>query len=175
MWYITILSQLYYKLTVKIKIYIPFILSIVVQVFTIEEMLPEVKDVPGVIAKNMFLYGKKKKDLWLFSCRHDREINLAKLGKIVGAPGGLRFADEAILIEKLGVRQGCVTAFALINDTNNDVKFILDKALSDDAVSEKVNFHPMENNATTAISPTDLAKFLDAVNHKPIIVDLDAE
>jgi len=134
------------------------------EVFTVEEMMPHVEHLPGVHCKNLFMKDKKKK-LWLLSCRHDAAVNLGDLAKKVGAPGGLRFADESILFEKLGVKQGCVTAFALINDTSGDVKFIIDEVLLNDS-SERVFFHPMSNAASTGITPADLKKFLEGIGHE---------
>lgn len=131
--------------------------------------MPHVGHLPGLHTKNLFLRDKKK-GLWLFSCCHDLQVNLADLAKRVGAPGGLRLADELILREKLGVRQGCVTAFALINDRNNDVRFILDEKLLD---GEKLYFHPLENSATTGINPSDFLKFLNAIGHDPLRVSLN--
>ena len=141
------------------------------QVFTVEEMMPHVAHLSGAHTKNLFLKDKKKK-LWLLSARHDANVNLSSLAKKVGAPGGLRFADETILQEKLGVRQGCVTPLALINDRANDVTFILDESLVD-GTFERMHFHPMDNAATIGLTPTEFLKFLNAINHNPVSVKLE--
>lgn len=130
--------------------------------------MPHVGSLPGAQCKNLFLKDKKKK-LWLLSARHDAEIKLGDVAKKVGAPGGLRLADETLLKETLGVTQGCVTAYALINDTNCNVKFLLDDELINGKY-DKISFHPMVNSATTAITPQDFLKFLDAIKHTPIPV-----
>ena len=90
----------------------------------------------------------------------------------VGAPGGLRLADESILEEKLGVKQGCVTAFALMNDKNNDVRFIVDEDLVN-GKHKLVYFHPLDNAATTGIKPADLLKFVESTGHAPVRVNLN--
>ena len=90
----------------------------------------------------------------------------------VSAPGGLRFADESILQEKLGVRQGCVTAFALVNDKEKEVKFIIDDGLLN-GTFDMIHFHPLANDATTGIKVEDFLKFLKATGHEPIRVNLD--
>ncbi|XP_013401010.1 prolyl-tRNA synthetase associated domain-containing protein 1 [Lingula anatina] len=143
------------------------------EVFTVEAMMsqPELQNLKGTAAKNLFLKDKKKK-LWLCSAVHDRNIKLNELAKMVGAPGGLRLADEEILFDKLGVKQGCVTAFALINDTNNDVNFIVDEDLVN-GKHEMIYFHPLSNAASTGITPSDFMKFLDDINHKPIKVKFE--
>jgi Ala-tRNA(Pro) deacylase len=47
---------------------------------------------------------------------------------------------------------------------------VLDSAL---AAKEPVNFHPLHNGATTGLSTEGLMIFLNAVNHEPMIVDLE--
>lgn len=136
-------------------------------------MMPYLKDIEGACTKNLFLRDKKKK-LWLFAAVHDKDVKLNELAKKVGAPGGLRFADEAILFEKLGVKQGCVTAFALINDKEGDVKFIIDDELINGKYA-KIHFHPLSNAATTGISPQDFMKFVEATGHVAVAVKLGDE
>ena len=95
------------------------------------------------------------------------------LAKRLESPKGVRLADESVLFDKLGVKQGCVSPFALLNDTNVDVKFLLD----DDLINgghEKLFFHPMENSASTAISPEDLVKFAEATGHPVTTLSFDA-
>ena len=144
------------------------------EVFTVEAMMEHVSDVQGFHTKNLFMKDKKKKGLWLLSARHNVDVKLNELSKQVGAPGGLRFADDKVLEEVLGVRSGCVTAFALVNDKERRVKFLLDKALLDEEKGP-INFHPLSNSATTAISATDLKKFLESTGHEPILVDFNNE
>merc|ERR1712107_840049 len=95
------------------------------EVFTVEAMMPYLTNVKGAVCKNLFLKDKKK-NLYLLSAVHDKEIKLNDVAKAIGAKE-LRFADENVLLEKLGVTQGCVTAYALINDADKSVKFIVDK------------------------------------------------
>ena len=71
----------------------------------------------------------------------------------------------------LGVAPGSVTAFGLINDTQHRVRFVLDAAL---AKADPVNFHPMANDATTAVSQDGLRRFLAALGVEPLIVDFSA-
>ena len=54
------------------------------------------------------------------------------------------------MLAKLGARKGCLTLFSIINDTENEVKLILDKRLTEEFTY--VGFHPMVNTATSAIT-----------------------
>jgi len=132
------------------------------EVFTVEAMMPYLKNVQGAICKNLFLKDKKK-NLYLLSAVHDKEVKLNDVAKKVGAKE-LRFGDELVMFEKLGVSQGCVTAYALANDKEKSVKFIVDSTLLDGTYSS-VNFHPMVNTATTQISCQDFSKFLNVTGH----------
>jgi len=132
------------------------------EVFTVEAMMPYLKNVKGAICKNLFLKDKKK-NYYLLSAVHDKEVNLNEVGKKIGVKD-LRFGDEAVMFDLLGVSQGCVTAYALVNDTKKSVKFIVDSALLDGNFNS-VNFHPMVNTATSQISTADFAKFLSLTGH----------
>ncbi|XP_063047747.1 prolyl-tRNA synthetase associated domain-containing protein 1 [Engraulis encrasicolus] len=139
------------------------------EVFTVEEMMPHVEHLSGAVTKNLFLKDKKKKGLWLVSTRHDRQVNLNDLAKKLGVgSGNLRFADEAIMLEKLKVGQGCATALALFCDKEKSVNFVLDSDLLDGG-HERIYFHPMTNAATMGLKPYDLIKFLKETGHKPVL------
>lgn len=135
-------------------------------------MMEHVGHLPGMCAKNLFMRDKKKKGHWLLSARHDRPINLNELAKKLDAKGGLRLADESVLLEKLGVTQGCVTPFALINDQNKAVTFVIDDDLLNGGHQE-IYFHPMTNAATAGIAPDDLKKFLISVKHEPVSITFE--
>ena len=70
----------------------------------------------------------------------------------------------------LGVLPGAVTPFAVVNDVGGAVTMVLDKGLMD---HDPLNFHPLDNSMTTAISAADLITFLKAENHDPLYIDLD--
>ncbi|XP_070578224.1 prolyl-tRNA synthetase associated domain-containing protein 1-like [Ptychodera flava] len=142
------------------------------EVFTVETMMPHLQDIKGIPAKNFFLKDKKKKRLWLLTTRFDREVNLAKVAKEVGGSGGFRFADESIMVEKIGVGQGCVTPLALYNDKDKDVRFLLDSDLVHGG-HERVFSHPMVNSASTGIKPEDFVKFMESTGHTPILINFE--
>ena len=135
--------------------------------------MPHVQHLSGAVTKNLFLKDKKKKALWLVSTRHDRQVNLNDLAKKLGVgSGNLRFADEAIMVEKLKVGQGCATALALFCDKDQSVKFVLDSDLVNGS-HERIYFHPMTNAATMGLKPDDLMKFLKETGHEPVLQSFD--
>ena len=69
----------------------------------------------------------------------------------------------------LGVPPGSVTPFALINDTEGRACVVLDEGM---LALDPLNFHPLRNDRTTAISPSDLLKFIRSTGHQPLILRL---
>ncbi len=121
---------------------------------------------PGGHTKNLFLKDAKGQ-LWLICALGETRIDLKRLPAVIGS-AKLSFGNERALYEALGVTPGSVTVFALISDTSHRVRLVLDRALLE---HELVNFHPLTNTATTAVSRDDLLRFLDALGARPAIVD----
>jgi Ala-tRNA(Pro) deacylase len=137
-------------------------------VFTVAEG-PEIKAaLPGAHTKNLFLKDKKGQ-LWLISARQDTTIDLKSLHRVIGSDR-LSFGSAELMAETLGVTPGSVTAFALVNDTARRVRFVLDRRLAE---AELVNFHPMQNTATTGVSAEGFRAFLAAVGVEPMVVDFE--
>jgi Ala-tRNA(Pro) deacylase len=126
-----------------------------------------IKDqLPGAHTKNLFLKDDKGQ-LWLISAEQHTQINLKALPKAIGS-GRLSFGSPERLFDALGVTPGSVTALALINDPGHKVIFLLDKVLAD---AEIVNFHPLTNTATTALSQADFRAFLTSLGRELRVVD----
>jgi Ala-tRNA(Pro) deacylase len=135
-------------------------------VFTVAEGDEVKAELPGGHTKNLFLKDAKDR-LWLVSALGETRVDLKKLPAHIGS-ARLSFGNEALMYETLGVRPGSVTAFALINDAGRRVTFVLDKALAE---ADPVNFHPLSNDATTAVSQAGFRAFLKALGVEPLIVD----
>jgi prolyl-tRNA synthetase len=140
--------------------------------FTVEEQAVHVGHLKGALTKNLFLRDKKH-GLFLVTTRADRDVNMKTVGNLLKLSGSnLRFGDEELLIEKLGIIRGAVSPFALVNDSVKEVTFCIDKALMDEEI---INIHPLRNDRTTSISPANLIAFLDHIDHKPTILEFPAE
>ncbi len=138
-------------------------------VFTVAEAREHCGHLPGRHCKNLFLKDRKGA-LWLVVARDDAPIALKGLDKRIGS-ARLSFASAALLGEALGVAPGAVTPFALINDAGRRVNVVLDEAMM---ASDLVNYHPLTNEATTALTPGALLAFIRACGHVPRVVNVDA-
>ena len=138
-----------------------------VPVYTVAESRGLRTDFPGGHTKNLFLRNKKGR-MWLVTCLEDRDIDLKELAERLGA-GRFSFASSERLMRYLGVIPGAVTPFAVINDHGGVVHMVLDAGLLE---HDPLNFHPLDNAMTTAISADGLLRFLEYADHAPQIVDL---
>ena len=136
-------------------------------VYTVEEAKEHWEGIPGVHCKNLFL--RDKKAMFLVVCPHDRIIDLKALGPLIGGKR-LSFGSAERLGDTLGVEPGSVTPFSIINDRDDHkVTVILDAEMM---AADKINFHPLENTATTTISSAGLRAFIAACGHDCRDVDL---
>jgi Ala-tRNA(Pro) deacylase len=125
-------------------------------VFTVEEAEEHWTEITGAHCKNLFLRNKKGNRHYLVILEAAKVADLKSLNKLLGEDR-LSFASEKRLMKYLGLETGAVSAFGLINDTENHVKVVIDEDLKK---SEGVNFHPNVNTATVGISFPDFEKFL---------------
>jgi Ala-tRNA(Pro) deacylase len=136
-------------------------------VFTVEEAKELRGTLPGGHCKSLFLKDKKA-GLWLVVALEECRVDLKRLADTLGAPR-FSFGSAELLYEVLGVRPGSVTPFAAINDGARRVTVILQSAMLD---YDPLNYHPLENDRTTAVAPGDLVGFLEACGHPPRLVEI---
>ena len=134
-------------------------------VYTVEEARALRGDLPGSHSKNFFLRDKKEAH-WLVSVLSHRTVDLMWLAEQLGTKR-LTFCSERRLMGFLGIRRGSVSPFAVINDTAGKVNVALDMEMLQ---QEPLNFHPLDNAKTTAISAEGLTRFLESVDHAPRIL-----
>lgn len=137
-------------------------------VFRVDEGHEIKAALPGGHTKNLFLKDAKGQ-VWLICALGETRVDLKRLPEVIGA-ARLSFGSPDLMQEILGVAPGSVTLFALINDAGRRVKLVLDAAL---LAAEPINFHPLANTATTAISQDGLRRFLKALDISAQVVDFE--
>ena len=139
--------------------------------FTVGESQELRGKLEGGHTKNLFLKDKKGNH-FLLTAQEDSVVNLKSLHRLLGGTGRLSFGNAEKMQAYLGVTPGAVTAFGVINDRQDSVKFALDQRL---LKHEKINCHPLSNESTTTLLVDDLLAFAKSCGHDPMIVDLDTE
>ena len=134
-------------------------------VFTVAESSVLEQQLPGGHTKNLFLKDKRDRLFLVVALAH-AHIDLKSLHKTLGCDR-LSFGRAELLMEVLGVPPGSVTPFAVLNDPACRVTVVLDAGM---IRHERLNFHPLENTATTNIAREDLLSFIRSCGHDPRIV-----
>ena len=138
-------------------------------VFTVAESQHLRGQLPGGHCKSLFLRDRQG-DFWLVVMLENRRVSVNALARAIGAPR-VSFASAEELMDLLGVIPGAVTPFGLINDVGTRVTPVLDSAMLRE--HSLLNYHPLDNSMTTAISPEDLLRFIRATGHDPRLVELE--
>ena len=136
-------------------------------IFTVEQGEHLKASIPGLHCRNLFLRDKKKK-MFLVVAANETQVDLKKLPQVLDC-GRISFGSADRLWENLGIRQGSVNPFCIINDTDKNVRIILDAHMM---AQPLVNYHPMDNAWTIGLSPDDLIRFIEHTDHEAEIVDL---
>ena len=137
-------------------------------VFTVAESTRLHREMEGGHTKNLFLRDRKGNH-FLVTAEQDTAVDLKRLHKVLGAASRFSFGKPEQMQEWLGVTPGSVTAFGVLNDVERAVRFVLDERL---LRHERVNCHPLTNEATTSIRLDDLVALARESGHEPVVADL---
>jgi len=125
--------------------------------------------------KNVF-FKDKKHGMFLVCVKPESDVNTKALGKALNLDGkvNLRLANEDLMMEKLGVKTGCVGPLSIINNTDKDVTLVLEEGLFSSDV-KKIHSHPLTNDASTALVPADLKKYLKNAGVEAVIIPFETK
>ena len=137
--------------------------------FTVADSSRVKADLPGGHTKNLFMKDKKGK-LVLISAWAQSELPLNRLHHAIDVQR-LSFTRADLLWQSLKVTPGSVSAFALIHDVKQQVRFVVDSALME---FDDVNFHPLRCDMTTRMSRNDFEKFVTSTGRTLQIIDFSA-
>ena len=131
-------------------------------VFTVEQAEAHWANIQGAHCKNLFLRNQKGNRHYLVILPARKSADLKKLARQLGEDN-LSFASPERLLRFLSLEPGSVSPFGLINNSQKDVKVIIDQDLK---TAGRVNFHPNVNTVTLGLSAADFEKFLSWTGHK---------
>lgn len=140
------------------------------------DVIPTIEACRGVdellgieICKNLLLCNAKKTEFYLLLMPGNKQFKTKDLSKQIGTTR-LSFASAEHMEELLDIQPGSVSILGLMNDKENRVKLLIEKEV---AGEEYLGCHPCINTSSLKIPMKDiLEKFLPAVEHQPIFVEL---
>ena len=136
-------------------------------VFTVAESRDLKKNIPGLHCKCLFLKDDSGK-FYLVAMPADARLDMKKLRNNLSVKK-LHFGVEEELWDKLHLKPGSVSIFGLINDTEHDVYFIVDKEVWN---AEAVGFHPNVNTATLVLKHENLERFYNSIKNNKDVIEL---
>ena len=122
-----------------------------------------------LVCKNLFLCNRQRTQFYLLMMPGDKPFKTKDLSKQIDS-ARLSFASPEYMEEFLHISPGSVSIMGLMNDTENRVQLLVDKPVIE---SEDLGCHPCVNTSSLKMRTKDVfEKFLPAVHHEAIVVDL---
>ena len=121
------------------------------------------------VCKNLFLCNTQKTTFYMLMMPGEKKFRTKIVSKQLGV-ARLSFAPEEFMEEFLDITPGSVSVMGLMNDKENRVQLLMDRDLLQE---EYLGCHPCINTSSIKLTTKDLLeKFLPAVHHEAIYVDL---
>ncbi len=138
---------------------------------TMEDCLLIESTLGGKICKNLFLCNRQQTAFYLLMMPGEKPFKTKFLSAQLGC-ARLSFADAQHMARYLNTIPGSVSALELLFDTDHMVQLVIDRELlADDTVSG----HPGRSTSTLRMSREDLLRYVSAVGHEPVYIDLPTE
>lgn len=124
------------------------------------------------ICKNLFLCNRQKTQFYLLMMPGDKPFKTKELSSQIGS-ARLSFASAEDMEKYLDIQPGAVSVMGLINDTENQVKLLVDE---DILKGEYLGCHPCVSTSSMRLKTSDIfGPFLEAVHHDMTVVKLTGE
>ena len=122
-----------------------------------------------IICKNLFLCNRQETQFYLLMMPGNKPFKTKDLSKQIGS-ARLSFGKAEYMEKYLDIKPGAVSIMGLMNDTEHHIQLLMDKPVAE---SEYLGCHPCVSTSSLKMKTKDiLDKFLPAVGHEPVIVDL---
>jgi len=123
----------------------------------------------AAMCKNLFLCNRQKTEFYMLLMPGDKPFKTKDLSAQIDS-SRLSFAEAEYMERFLDISPGAVSVMGLMNDTENNVRLIIDEDILN---AEYVGIHPCVNTSSIRISICDLIeKILPAIGHHFITVRL---
>lgn len=124
----------------------------------------------ATICKNLFLCNRQKTAFYLLMLPGDKPFRTAVLSKAIHS-SRLSFGSAEDMEALLDLTPGSVSVLGLMNDKENRVTLLMDKAVLAGAY---IGCHPCVNTTSLRLKTADLLeKILPAMGHTPVPVELE--
>ena len=123
------------------------------------------------ICKNLFLCNRQQTQFYLLLMHGEKPFKTKFLSAQLGC-ARLSFADADHMARYLHTVPGSVSALELMFDTEQHIQLVIDRSALE---GEYLSAHPGLSGSTLRLHREDLLRFVRAVGHEPVMVDLPVE
>lgn len=124
----------------------------------------------AVICKNLFLCNQQRTRFYLLMMPEGKKFRTKDLSKQINS-SRLSFGEAVYMERFLRITPGSVSVMGLMNDRENHVQLLIDRQVLEEG--ELFGCHPCMNTSSIRLTFADLLeKFLPAVGHEPLFVEL---
>ncbi|USN57747.1 MAG: prolyl-tRNA synthetase associated domain-containing protein [Candidatus Peribacteria bacterium] len=113
-------------------------------------------DIPGKRVKSLLLRNKKSTNFYMVVLPDDKQLD-TNIIRAIFSDTKMSFASEDQMMEKIGLKPGSVSPFALIHNEERDIQVVFDESLKD----VEIGFHPLQNDNTVVLSMQSVEHFLN--------------
>ena len=139
---------------------------------TMEDCLKIDAILEAVVCKNLFLTNRQHTQFYLLMMPGDKVFKTKELSAQINS-ARLSFAEAEYMEKFLDITPGSVSILGLMNDTENQVKLLVDE---DVLKGEFVGCHPCINTTSLKLKTTDMFEvLLPAMKHDMQVVKLIGE
>jgi len=124
-------------------------------------------DIPWQRVKSLLIRNKKTTNFYMVVLEDDKKLETNKVREIFN-DSKMSFFEEDLMMEKIWLKPWSVSPFALINNTDKDIKVVFDKTLK----WILIWFHPLQNDNTIVLNMDDVEKFLNHIWSEYVYWDL---
>jgi len=124
-------------------------------------------DIPGYRVKSLLLRNKKATNFYIVVLPDNKKLDTNIIRSIFD-DSKMSFASPERMMEKIGLKPGSVSPFALINNTEHDIRVVFDSVLKD----ELIGFHPLQNDNTIVLNMKSVEHFLENIGNEYVYSEL---
>lgn len=124
-------------------------------------------EIPGKRVKSLLLKNKQKNKFFMVVIEDHKRLDSNIIRKYFWE-NKISFVSEELMIEKIWVKPGHVSPFAMINNAEKDITIVFDISLK----WTQIWIHPLQNDNTILIKIDDILKFLEKIGSNYTFVEL---
>ena len=113
-------------------------------------------EIPGYRVKSLLLRNKKATNFYMVVIPDNKQLDTNIIRKAFD-DSKMSFASPERMMEKIGLKPWSVSPFALVNNTDRDIRVVFDSILKE----ELIWFHPLQNDNTVVLNMKSVEHFLE--------------